>query len=91
LSELSLCRHFSSLGFHSVAGAAPDLDVVRWALVRVRTASIDRHAHEQPPAGQVDPDVIQQQNEGEQARRHGDSSADRATATWGPVPAKLEP
>jgi mono/diheme cytochrome c family protein len=46
-------------GFYSVAGAAPDLDVVRWALVRVRTASIDRHAHEQPPAGQVDPDVIQ--------------------------------
>ena len=35
-------------GFYSVAGAAPDLDVVRWALVRVRTASIDRHAHEQP-------------------------------------------
>jgi hypothetical protein len=67
------------------------LDVVRWALVRVRTASIDRHAHEQPPAGQVDPDVIKQQNEGEPARRHGDSSADGATATWGPVPAKLKP
>jgi len=46
-------------GFYSVAGAAPDLDLVHWALVRVRMASIDRHADQQPPAGLDDPAVIQ--------------------------------
>ena len=41
-----MATFFLGGGFYSVAGAAPDLDVVRWALVRVRTASIDRHAPE---------------------------------------------
>jgi mono/diheme cytochrome c family protein len=37
-------------GIYSVAGTAEDPAVVTWALTRVRTASIDRHAHDQPPA-----------------------------------------
>ena len=35
-------------GFYSVAGTAPDLGIVHWALIQVRTASIDRHAADQP-------------------------------------------
>ena len=46
-------------GFYSVAGAVPDLDLVHWALVQVRTASITRHASDQPPAGMDDPARIQ--------------------------------
>jgi mono/diheme cytochrome c family protein len=37
-------------GFYSVAGTAGDPAVVTWALTQVRTASINRHAGEQPPA-----------------------------------------
>ena len=37
-------------GFYSVAGTAEDPAIVTWALTRVRTASIDRHAQDQPPA-----------------------------------------
>jgi mono/diheme cytochrome c family protein len=37
-------------GFYSVAGTAEDPAIVHWALVRVRTASIERYAHDQPPA-----------------------------------------
>jgi mono/diheme cytochrome c family protein len=37
-------------GFYSVAGTAEDSSVVTWALTRVRTASIDRHAQDQSPA-----------------------------------------
>jgi mono/diheme cytochrome c family protein len=37
-------------GFYSVAGTAEDPAIVHWALVQVRTASIDRYAHDQPPA-----------------------------------------
>jgi mono/diheme cytochrome c family protein len=36
-------------GFYSVAGTAEDSSAVTWALTRVRTASIDRHAQDQPP------------------------------------------
>jgi mono/diheme cytochrome c family protein len=42
-------------GFYSVAGAEPDLDLVHWALARVRTVSINRHAGDQPPADLDDP------------------------------------
>ena len=31
-------------GFYSVAGTVEDPAIVRWALIQVRTASIDRHA-----------------------------------------------
>jgi mono/diheme cytochrome c family protein len=37
-------------GFYSVAGTVEDPAVVTWALTRVRTASINRHAGDQPPA-----------------------------------------
>ena len=37
-------------GFYSVAGTAEDPAIVNWALVRVRTASINRHAQDQLPA-----------------------------------------
>ena len=46
-------------GFYSVAGAVPDLDLVHWALVQVRTASIARHANDRAPAGLDDPARIQ--------------------------------
>ena len=37
-------------GFYSVAGTAEDPAIVRWALIQVRTASINRHADDQPPS-----------------------------------------
>jgi mono/diheme cytochrome c family protein len=46
-------------GFYSVAGTTEDPAVVSWALTRVRTASIDRHAREQPPASINDPAAVQ--------------------------------
>jgi mono/diheme cytochrome c family protein len=45
-------------GFYSVAGAAPDLGIVHWALVQVRMASIARHANDQPPVDLNDPSKI---------------------------------
>jgi mono/diheme cytochrome c family protein len=36
-------------GFYTVAGTAKDPALVEWVLVRVRTASIIRHAHDAPP------------------------------------------
>ena len=46
-------------GFYSVAGTAEDPAVVTWALTQVRDASIDRHAHDQPPASINDPASVQ--------------------------------
>ena len=37
-------------GFYSVAGTAEDSSAVTWALTKVRTASIDRHAQDKPPS-----------------------------------------
>ena len=50
---------FFFTGFYSVAGTAEDPDIVTWALTRVRTASIDRHANDQPPASINDPASVQ--------------------------------
>jgi len=36
-------------GFYSVAGTADDPAIVKWALIQVRTASIERHAKDTPP------------------------------------------
>jgi mono/diheme cytochrome c family protein len=36
-------------GFYNVAGTAEDPDIVRWALIQVRTASVSRHATQAPP------------------------------------------
>ena len=46
-------------GFYSVAGSQEDPAIVHWALVKVRTNSIVRHAHDQPPAGLDDPAKVQ--------------------------------
>ena len=46
-------------GFYSVAGTAEDPAIVRWALIQVRTASINRHATDQPPANINDPQMVQ--------------------------------
>ena len=46
-------------GFYSVAGTAEDPGIVHWALIQVRMASINRHAHDQPPATFYDPAKVQ--------------------------------
>jgi mono/diheme cytochrome c family protein len=46
-------------GFYRVAGTAEDPAIVRWTLIQVRTASINRHAHDQPPATFNDPAKVQ--------------------------------
>jgi mono/diheme cytochrome c family protein len=46
-------------GYYSVAGTAEDPGIVRWALVQVRTASINRHAVDQPPANLDSPATVQ--------------------------------
>ena len=46
-------------GFYSVAATAEDPGIVRWALIQVRTASINRHATDQPPANINDPQMVQ--------------------------------
>ena len=46
-------------GFYSVAGTVEDPAIVRWALIQVRTASIDRHAQDQPPASINDATSVQ--------------------------------
>jgi mono/diheme cytochrome c family protein len=44
------CLVFFFGGFYSVAGTAGDPAPVTWALVKVRTVSIERHAKDKPPA-----------------------------------------
>jgi mono/diheme cytochrome c family protein len=46
-------------GFYSVAGSQEDPAILHWALVKVRTNSIVRHAHDQPPADFDDPVKVQ--------------------------------
>lgn len=46
-------------GFYSVAANNPEPEAVRWALIYVRTASIERHADETPPASLDDPATVQ--------------------------------
>jgi hypothetical protein len=46
-------------GFYSVAANAEDPAAVNWALVRVRTASIDRYATDNPPANLNDDATVQ--------------------------------
>ena len=40
-------------GYYSVAGTADESDLVTWALVRIRTASIERLANNSPPLGRA--------------------------------------
>jgi len=53
------CAVFFFGGFYSVAGTADDPAAVTWALTRVRTASIDRHANDKPLASFDDPKTVQ--------------------------------
>ncbi len=46
-------------GFFNVAASEPDPPPVAWALVKVRTASIDRHANDAPTVQLDDPAVVQ--------------------------------
>jgi len=46
-------------GFYSVAGTAEDPTIVHWALVQVRTASINRQAKDTPPANIADLATVQ--------------------------------
>src|ERR1700730_16244249 len=45
-------------GFFDVAANHPDPDIVNWALIQVRKASIARHATDQPPASLADPALV---------------------------------
>jgi mono/diheme cytochrome c family protein len=53
------CAMFFFGGFYSVAGTSEDPAAVTWALTRVRTASIERHANDTPPASFGDAAMIQ--------------------------------
>ena len=46
-------------GHYSVAGTSEDPGIVKWALVKVRQASIARHATESPPMSLDDPATVQ--------------------------------
>ena len=46
-------------GYYSVAGTAADSSLVAWALAHVRTASIERHATDNPPPSLNDPAIVQ--------------------------------
>src|SRR5690242_5171596 len=46
-------------GYYSVAGTTEDPAAVTWALTRVRTASISRHANDNPPASFGDATMVQ--------------------------------
>jgi cytochrome c553 len=46
-------------GYYSVAGTAEEPGIVKWALVQVRTASINRYATDVPPANISDPASVQ--------------------------------
>jgi mono/diheme cytochrome c family protein len=39
------------LGFYNISATLEEPDIVKWALIRVRMASIDRHAVERQPSG----------------------------------------
>ena len=45
-------------GYYNVAASQQDPDVVRWALTRVRDASINRHAQDPTPSNIDSPDMV---------------------------------
>jgi mono/diheme cytochrome c family protein len=53
------CAAFFFGGYYSVAGTTEDPAAVTWALTRVRTASINRHANDNPPASFGDASMVQ--------------------------------
>src|SRR5262249_29974307 len=46
-------------GYYSVAASAEEPAIVKWILVHVRTASIERHGKDKPPMSLDDPAVVQ--------------------------------
>jgi mono/diheme cytochrome c family protein len=50
---------FFFVGFYSVAGTVEDPAVVKWALAKVRNASIARHATDKAPGNLGDPATVQ--------------------------------
>lgn len=58
LSAIAVGIYFFG-GFYNVAGTAADSDLVTWALIHIRTASIDRHAADSPPVSLNDPTIVQ--------------------------------
>jgi mono/diheme cytochrome c family protein len=46
-------------GFYNIAATEPDPGIVKWALVRVRVASIERHAVNRPSLQLGNPAVVQ--------------------------------
>ncbi|HEY6024800.1 MAG TPA: cytochrome c [Pseudolabrys sp.] len=46
-------------GYYSVAGTAEDPAIIRWALIQVRSASVNRNATDVPPATINDPNSVQ--------------------------------
>lgn len=46
-------------GFYSVAGTAYEPEIVKSVLIRVRTASVARHAKDTPPANLEEPATVQ--------------------------------
>jgi mono/diheme cytochrome c family protein len=46
-------------GYYSVAGTAGEPEVIKWALVHVRKASIEHHAKDSPPLSLNDPATVQ--------------------------------
>ena len=46
-------------GFYNIAASVEDAGIVEWALVRIRDASINRHASEPPPIKIDDAETIQ--------------------------------
>jgi mono/diheme cytochrome c family protein len=53
------CAVYFFGGFYSVAGTAEDPAAFTWALTRVRTASIYRHANDAPPPSLSDASTVQ--------------------------------
>ena len=50
LSAIAAGTYFFG-GYYSVAGNATNSGIVTWALVHIRTASIERHANDSSPTG----------------------------------------
>jgi mono/diheme cytochrome c family protein len=53
------CAVFFFGGYYSVAGTAEDPAAVTWALTKVRTASVNRHATDSPPASFGDSNMVE--------------------------------
>src|SRR3954451_16568826 len=46
-------------GYYNVAGTAEEPAIVKWALVKVRQASVAQHAKDSPPASLDNPATVQ--------------------------------